>query len=252
MTDGVRHYRLLPAALPAEEKRIRTTLAPTLALVVAISMVVFIFLGTRNGATPRSMRTYGLLMAAYVAYLVLWAPRRTKRRLRRCWDTYNLEVGPDYLLRRQADLQEVRVPFHEVQAVERVPGRYLRVIGTPKSRAISIPEGIEDFEEVFETISSIHAVEVRRIQDWQKSRLFLAAGLLLYIAMLWATSPVVVIPLSLIVGSVIIWLFFWIRHNPNFPSRNKWLAWYFLLFLGMCAMKLLAAVTTYLPQRPMK
>jgi hypothetical protein len=240
----------LPAALPAEEKRIRTTLAPTLALVVAISTVVYIFLGTRNGATLRSMRTYGLVMAVYVAYLLLWAPRRTKRRLRRCWDTYSLEVGPDYLLRRQADLQEVRVPFHEVQAVEQVPGRYLRVIGTPKSRAISIPEGIEDFKEVFATISSIHAVEVRRIQDWQKNRLSLVAGLLLYSTMLWVTLPVVVIPLSLIVGSIIVWLFFWIRRNPNFPNRNKWLAWYFLLFLGICAMKLLVAVTSYLPQRP--
>jgi hypothetical protein len=152
MTDMALHYRLLPAALPIEEKRIRSFHIPTLVLVVALSTVVFVALGIRQGATPKSMIPYGSIMAAYIAYLAVWSPRRVRRRLIRCWETYDLEIGHDYLLRRQADIPDLRLQFDEVQAVERVQGRYLRVIGQTKGRAISIPESIDHFDQVLETI----------------------------------------------------------------------------------------------------
>lgn len=248
MTD-LAHYRLLAAALPNEERRIRSSYMPTLVLVVALSTVVFVALGIRQGATPKSMIQYGLLMVAYIAYLAVWYPRRMRRRLIKCWETYDLEIGHDYLLRRQADIPDLRLQFDEVQAAEHVQGRYLRVIGKTKSRAIAIPEGIDHFDQVLETVSSIRPVRVRTIEQWQKYRAFMAAGLLLYVIMLWATSPVVVIPLSLAMGSVIVWVFFWIRRNPNIPGSRKRIAWIYWLFFVMCVLKLFAAVSSYLPQQ---
>jgi hypothetical protein len=248
MTD-LAHYRLLAAALPNEEMRIRSTYMPSLVLVVALSTVVFVALGIRQGATPKLMIQYGLIMVAYIGYLAVWYPRRMRRRLIKCWETYDLEIGRDYLLRRQADIPDLRLQFDEVQAVEHVQGRYLRVIGKTKSRAIAIPEGIDHFDQVLETVSSIRPVRVRTIEQWQKYRVFMAAGLLLYVIMLWVTSPVVVIPLSLAMGSVIVWVFFWIRRNPSIPESRKRIAWiYWLLFL-VCVLKLLVAVSPYLPQQ---
>jgi hypothetical protein len=242
MTDLVLHYRLLVAALPGEEKRIRSSYVPTLVLVLALSTVVFVALGIRQGATPKSMIQYGLIMVAYIAYLAVWYPRRMRRRLIKCWETYDLEIGHDYLLRRQADIPDLRLQFDEVQAVEHVQGRYLRVIGKTKSRAIAIPEGIDRFDQVLETVSSLCPVRVRTIEQWQKYRAFMAAGLLLYVIMLWATSPVVVIPLSLAMGSVIVWVFFWVRRNPNIPGSRKRIAWIYWLFFVMCVLKLFVAV----------
>jgi len=200
MADVIRHYRLLPDALPAEEKRIRSSYVPSLVLVLAISSIVVIFLGTRNGATPKSTIGFCLFMVTYLAYLAFWAPRKMKRRLAQCWNTYELEMGQDYLLRRQADLPDLRLKFDDVQAVEHVPGRYLRVIGKLKSQVISIPEGIEHFEQVREALSSVRAIQVRSVEVWKKQRVFMATGLILYATMLWSTSPVVVIPLSLLMG----------------------------------------------------
>lgn|ERR1700674_531085 len=97
MTD-LAHYRLLAAALPNEEKRIRSSYIPTLVLVVALSTVVFVALGITQGATPKSMIQYGLIMVAYIAYLAVWYPRRMRRRLLKCWETYDLEIGRDYLI----------------------------------------------------------------------------------------------------------------------------------------------------------
>jgi hypothetical protein len=129
MPEAARHFRLLPASLPAEEQLIRTAYVPTLLLVIAFSTVVYVALGASKGGTPRLMLEYGVLMVAYMAYVAFWSPLRMKRRLKRCWETYDLEIGPDYFLRRQADLPDLRLSFAEVRSVEHVPGRYLRVIG---------------------------------------------------------------------------------------------------------------------------
>jgi hypothetical protein len=83
---------------------------------------------------------------------------------------------------------------------------------------------------------------VRTIEQWQKHRAFMAAGLLLFMIMLWATSPVVVIPLSLAMGSVIVWVVFWIRRNPNIPVSRKRIAWIYWLFFVVCVLKLFVAV----------
>jgi hypothetical protein len=236
------HYRLLTTALPSEEKRIRTSYLPSLVLVVAPSTVVCVALGLSKGATPKLMLSYGLIMAAYIAYLVAWYPRRIRERLIRCWETYDLEIGHDYLLRRQADIPDLRLQFEEVQAIEHVQGRCLRVIGKSKSQVIVIPEGIDQFGEVLKTISSISPVHVRKIEQWQKYRAFMAAVLLLFVIMIWATSPVVVVPLSLAMGSVIVWVFFWIRGSPNIPESTKRVTWTYWLFVAICFLKLLVAV----------
>jgi hypothetical protein len=66
--------------------------------------------------------------------------------------------------------------------------------------------------------------------------------------MLWSRSPPIVIPLSLVMGSVIAWVFFWVRGNPNIASRTKRIVWAYLLLLLLllCALKLFVAVSSYL------
>jgi hypothetical protein len=126
--------------------------------------------------------------------------------------------------------------------VEHVRGRYLRVIGETKNRTIAIPEGIEHFDQVLETVSSIRSVRVRSVEQWQKHRAFMAVGLLLYVFMLWTTLPAAVILLSLATGSVIVWVLFWVRRNPNIPGSRKWIAWIYWLLFATCILKLFAAV----------
>jgi hypothetical protein len=60
--------------------------------------------------------------------------------------------------------------------------------------------------------------------------------------MLWANSKVIVIPLALVVTCLIIWTVWWYQRNPNIPSKSKWIAWLYVLFLPVCAMKVLVAL----------
>jgi len=243
MTHLVPHYRLLAAARAAEEKRIRSSYLPSLVLSLAVPAAVFTVLGIRHGATPKSMIEYGLIMVAFITCLVVGYPRRMKRGLDRCWETYDLEIGPNYLLRRQAGLTDLRLQFDEVKSVEHVSGRYLHVIGKTRNRAIAIPVGIDHFDQVLETLSSLRPIRLRTIEQWQKYRIFTGTALLLFMIMLWATSPVVVIPLSMVMCSIIVWVFFWIRRNPNISVSAKRIVWCYWLFFVMCVLKLFVTVS---------
>jgi hypothetical protein len=238
MTDATNHYRLLADQLPKEEKRMRTSHLPTLVLVVAVSTLVFMALGISKGAAPKSMMVYGLTMAAYIVCLIIWYPRKMKRNLMKLWDTYDLEVGQGYLLRRQADMPELRLQFEELQAADHVERRYLRVIGKGRDRVITIPESIDRFSDVLNIVSSLCPVRARKIGVWQKFRALLAAGLPLYVILLWATTPSVIVPLALAMGSAIVCAIIWIKRNPDIPESGKRITWIYWLVLLTCAMKL--------------
>ena len=210
---------------------------------MAASVVLFIFLGLSHRATTKSIAEYGVLMAAYASVMAFWLPARMRRKLARFWETYVLEIGPDYLLRRQSDLPDLRIHFTEVQSVQSVPGRYLRIAGTPRSQAITVPEAIERYEEILQAVSSLRNVEVQRLEFWQKNRLLLGIGLVTFPIMLWAESTSVVIPLSLFLIALIAWMLVWAKRNPNLRTRTKWLMLViYVPIILMCAMKILVAL----------
>src|SRR5262249_3630331 len=111
-----------------------------------------------------------------------------------------------------------------------------------KRRVIAILEGIDQFGEILKTISSFCPVRVRMIEQWHKYRAFMVTGLLLFVIMIWATSPVVVIPLSLVTGSVIVWVFFWMRRQPSVSESTKRIAWVYWVFFVICVVKLFVVV----------
>jgi hypothetical protein len=126
--DTVREYRLLPAGLPAAQQKLtKRYLIPQLLILVAV-MVISGVLGMRR-ANFGTVVVFSIFVGLFITYIAFISPRRMRRSLRKCWDTYILAIGPDYLLRRQADAPDLRLSFTEVKKVEHLPGRYLRVIG---------------------------------------------------------------------------------------------------------------------------
>ena len=87
-------YRLLASALPTEEKRIRSSFIPSLVLVLALGFGIALFAGITHGVTSRSSIQLALFALAFLIYVSVWEPRKMKRRLVRCWDTYELENWP--------------------------------------------------------------------------------------------------------------------------------------------------------------
>jgi hypothetical protein len=150
--DRVRRYWLQPSTLrDAERKQFRSSLPQFLVMLLVVLLPTF-FVARSN----RSLLIVFLLLdALYIAYIGAVTIPRMRRRLAKCWDTYVLEIGPDYLLRQQADTPEIRMSFSEVKRIEHLPERYLRVIGNTKRDVIGIPEGLDDFSDVLLELSNV-------------------------------------------------------------------------------------------------
>ena len=152
MDAPVRRYQLLRAGLPTAEKRVVSRyLVPQLAVVLAV-VLVSCAIAARNSNSTTEMTVFAVIAGLYFTYAAFVSPRRMRKKLAKGWETYVLEIGPDYLRRQQADTPDIRLPFQDVKRVEHLPGRYLRVIGLQKRNVI--PESIESFPDVLQTVYS--------------------------------------------------------------------------------------------------
>src|SRR5262249_34213102 len=137
----------------AEQRITKRYLVPQLSILAAV-VIISAVLGMRRGNIGQVIG-FAVFAGLFITYIGFMAPRRMRKSLRKCWDTYVLTIGPDYLLRQQADVSDVRLTFKDVKKIEHLPGRYLRVIGNAKYQVIGIPENIENFPEVLASVSQI-------------------------------------------------------------------------------------------------
>lgn len=236
--DNVREYRPLPSGLADFQRRtIKRLLVPQLFVLVAV-MVISGFLGMRRAGFGVIV-AYSTFVGLFITYIAFVSPLRVRRTLSKVWDTYVLTIGPDYLLRRQADVPDIRLAFADVRKIERLPGRYLRVIGNVKYQVIGIPESIENFPEVLAAISQIGPPEQQKRDRSLKSTLVMAGGGAAFLLMLWSRSPIIVVPLAAGVSGLLIWLFIFLQRSPNALRRSKRASWLYLFLTLICLLKVL-------------
>lgn len=241
MDTAIRRFRLLPSALSAAERRVRNhLLIPQLALVVA-GILLTLLVAMRHSDIQTTLTIAGL-DAVFLTYIAFVSPKRMHNRLVKCWDSYVLEIGPDYLLRLQADTPEIRILFREVTRVERRTGHSLRVIGANGLQVIGIPEGIERWEEVVAAVTALGPVTAPRASRALRTNVFMALGFAAYLGAMWATSPWIVVPLAVGVSALILWFVVFMQRSPNVTVRAKRTGWLYLIFVVTCGLKVLAVI----------
>jgi Na+/H+ antiporter NhaD/arsenite permease-like protein len=239
--NAVREYRLLPAGLAdAQRTTIRRYIAPQLAILLAV--VVLSYLLAMRKAGIATIIVFGILTALFLAYISFVSPLRIRRRMTKSWNTYVLTIGPDFLLRHQADAPEIRLPFTAIKRVEHLSGRYIRVIGDEKYQVIAIPESIENLDEIRDTLSrAAPATNLTRDRSL-KTTLITACGFAAYMVMLWSESPQIVLPLALVVIALLVWLFVYMQRSPNVSRQSRRISWLYLLFVLICVLKVFAVM----------
>jgi len=240
---AIRTYRLLPAALPDAERRVRNRqIIPQMAVVAAV-FILSIALGSWKNASLTYLVAITIFGAALLTYMFFMTPRRVRRILARCWQTYTLEIGPDYLLRRQAETPDLRLSFSEIKRIERRPGEYVRVIGPHRLQVIGIPEGIDRFDDVWQTLSSL--APVNPLTSIQRSYFTIgsAAGAALFLAALWVRSPELSLILLLSFIALAGWALAITVRSPNVTRkgrRNGVMLYSWLILL--CLLKVVSVV----------
>ena len=238
MNPLVRQYRLLPSSYPEAEKRmLRRNLVPQLCVMAAV-VIVSLVLSARTSQTPAALAILVVTSVALLTYMAIIPRRRVRRVLPKLWQTYVLEIGPDYLLRRQADTPDIHLRFQDVKRIEHLPGRYLRVIGNSSFQVIGIPEDIDQLAEIRQTLEAIAPITKRRADRNLNWSVLLALGFAGWIVMLWSSSPRVVLPVGAVVTGMLIWLFVYLQRSPNVPQANRRGAWVYLILAGLCLLRL--------------
>jgi hypothetical protein len=239
MPDTVRHFRLLPAGLAAAQQRVRSRyVVPQLLLFVGAMLFLF-FLGTRHNPGLHFVIPFAIALGLFFTYIAFVSPRRTRRNIEKTWQTYLLEIGPDYLLRTQADTPDLRLAFSQIHSIERLPGRFLRVIGASRQQVIGIPEDIEGFPEILATLSALHPISETSSDRSVKSFLITLLVLAAFLGMAASPSPQVAIPLAVLVIGAVLWFILYIQRSPNVSHRAKRQSWFYLILVGICVLKIL-------------
>ena len=236
--DAVHHYRLLKSALLAEFRRALAAYVPAFFFILAAGMIISLLLGIRHGYDRQTTIIMAVVTAVYIAYIAFAMPRKLRKRLAKCWDTYDLEIGPDYFLRRQADTPDLHLKFDEITKVERFPGRYLRVIGNRKQHVIGIPEGIENLEEVLRAVSAAHPVTLRSGEFGRSRILYMAGGAAAFLTMLWSKSIFLATLLAIGLSATILWAVWSVQRSPNASRQTRRASWWYLLVLIPCVAKI--------------
>jgi uncharacterized protein (TIGR04206 family) len=125
-----------------------------------------------------------------------------------------------------------------VKRVEHLPGRYLRVIGWQKRNVIDIPESIESFPDVLQTVSTLAPVTTLHRDRSVRGTLYTIVGGVSYMAMLWSRSPWIVLPMGALVAGLMLWLFVFVQRSPKVSRRGKRVAWLYLFLVLICAFKI--------------
>jgi hypothetical protein len=174
---SIRQYRLPPDAIDNVERHLRkSALIPQMSILAAVVLLSTLLVA---GGAPnlKAVIPFAACAALVLTYMAFVSPRRMHRRLSKLWDSYVLEIGPDYLLRRQGDTPDVRLLFAEIGSIERRPGHGLRVIGKTRYQVIGIPESIEQLEEILNLVTPLAPVTPPRSDRTLRANIIDGVGL---------------------------------------------------------------------------
>ncbi len=94
-----------------------------------------------------------LLIIGIVAGIMIFAVQASAKSARAVWDSFEIEVGDDYLVRRQLNLAETRLERDQIDHLKE-RGNMLIVYAANKSRQLPIPKSLDGYSEVKDILLS--------------------------------------------------------------------------------------------------
>lgn len=113
------------------------------------------------------------------------------------------------------------------------------MIGTAPRQVIGVPEEIEGFPDILDSLSALHPITETRNDRSVKAFVLTGLALAGFLGMTWARQPQVAITLAVLVSGAVLWFIVYLRRSPNVSLRSKRAAWWYLILVGVCLLKIL-------------
>jgi hypothetical protein len=229
-----RTLRLAPEGLSAEERKVMRKKLPTLICICGGAMLIHFLLVLQRDPSPSSLVRIAAVSVPWLFLVGYFMPRYWISKLRKLWATFELEIGPDYVQRRQADSKDFRLAFDEIRFLRYLPGKDLHIYGDKSWKLIEVPKEIEHFEEVREFFSRLAPTKSTSLNRGQKRSVLCAAGLGGWIVMLWSSSPILVLAASLALAALAAWVILYFLKTPNLTAASRLVAISFVPAFFFC------------------
>ncbi len=151
------------------------------------------------------------------------------KRLRKFFDTYQLELGEDTITCQQPGMKTTTITRDSISNIQEIPGKELRIWADHNRLLIAIPQTLEDYEAVAEIVSSWWApgedAQPQRVTQLPVWVVIPIMGIVIF-----ATSlgpPIIAIPVAVIMMAVFGWLLFHTVRSRQLGMANKT----FIIFL---------------------
>lgn len=208
-------------------------------LICAVGMCVSTLLVAR---TEASIVTIFVWSSTFAVILISWAftkDRKAQSEIEKLFASFEIESSSDCVIRRQADLPEMRIQFADIQKAELYPGRYFVLRGKGREK-IGIPVELEGFDELLEDVRKYVTVQTKGSNPVTKQLVIMATLMAAYLGALWSETPAISIPLNIVALFGIVGAFVYIRRNPNCSQKVRRTAFVYLLLAFTLVLKLLA------------
>jgi hypothetical protein len=223
-------HRFRADAWPIYRDRVLLRTLPVIALAVGAGYGI-----AMHSTGTRVLSWFLVLPAVMVAVLLV----SSRRRLRMSFDSFELEVAADEVIRRQAQTRDLVLRRDEVKAINETPGGMI-LLGPTRFDTIGIPVEIERYSEVAERVRSWAPTSQprRRRGGLVGAGAGIATILLLAVAFM-APKPVVGAGAAALLAVFLIWAFTEMRKNPNLDRKTRRAAWYIALPAAALVVRLL-------------
>lgn len=211
--NSARTYRLAPEGYTAARNRL---LRQRIVLFAAVILFAFVLVYKMFGQTWQwgSIRS---LLPSFLCFLIISGAlasglRKGLKRNQESWNSFELVVGEDFVIRKIKDFPELEIQRHEVTAIKETPtGLYVKT--KLSDRTIGIARALVDYDDAKERLSSWMPLMHEHPRGWTAATrwvwVFPLITILLFALCFLSTNSWVVVGtgVPLLIGlSVSIWL----------------------------------------------
>lgn len=197
-----------------------------------------------KGGSLKSMLPH-VIAISFVSAILFFSFRRAIIRQRENWDSFELLLGPDFVVRRMNGLAEIELRRDELTAI-RMYKRSLWLQTASAERNIAVPESLADFAEVRARLSQWMPIPENTQRSWTQSRYLLPAILvveLVLFALFFVSTKSwleVLAGVPLLAG--LLWCLVRIQKSGQLSQKIKRQMWFLLLPLLAIASRLALAI----------
>ncbi len=148
----MKSYRLRPEFVA---RTLRKNLVGPLIFGLVIVAMVVAALMARGPLTASSLTCLVPVALAFVAFIAWTVRRQTLGG----WGSYRLDLDEVSVSRVQAGYPELVIRREEITRIVETPAHWLVVYAAEKGLQITIPEGVEDYEEIRSRLSTWQPIE---------------------------------------------------------------------------------------------